>query len=46
MSGRLKARTQDWLRLVHHAARLVAGRKYWIAPLLPLAWPVLQVLPV
>jgi ABC-type transport system involved in multi-copper enzyme maturation permease subunit len=31
-------------RLVLYAARLVAGRRFWIAPLLPLAWPVLQVL--
>lgn len=34
----------DWARLVRLSARLVAGRRFWIAPLLPLAWPVLQVL--
>jgi hypothetical protein len=31
------------LRLWWHAARLVAGRRLWIAPLLPLAWIAFQV---
>jgi len=38
-----KERWGDHLRLLRHAARLVAGRRFWIAPLIPLAWPILQV---
>jgi ABC-type transport system involved in multi-copper enzyme maturation permease subunit len=28
----------QWLQLVRLSARLVAGRRFWIAPLLPLLW--------
>ena len=34
----------DWLRLVRFSAHLVAGRRFWIAPLLPLLWPAFQAL--
>ena len=43
MSGWRLGRWSDRLRLVRHAATLVAGRRFWIAPLIPLAWPALQV---
>ncbi len=43
MSGRLSARLADALRLVYASARLVAGRRYWIATLLPLTWTGFQV---
>jgi hypothetical protein len=29
---------RDQLRLLHHAARTVGGRWFWLAPLLPLLW--------
>lgn len=32
-------RLAAWSRLVHLSARLVAGRRYWIAALPPLLWP-------
>ena len=32
----------DSLRLVGHSARLVGGRRYWLAPLLTLLWPAVQ----
>jgi len=37
---KLVERVADGLRLAHLAARMTAGRRYWIAPLLPLAWLV------
>jgi hypothetical protein len=43
MSGGGIARWTDRLRLVRHAARLVAGRRFWIAALLPLSWPFLNI---
>ena len=38
------ARLAERLRLVRLAARLVAGRRFWIVPLVPLAWLGFQVL--
>jgi len=38
-----KARVAETLQLWRHAARLVAGRRLWIAPLLPLTWIFFQV---
>jgi len=38
LSGRLRG----YLRLVHLSAQLVAGRRFWIAILLPLLWPAFQ----
>jgi len=37
------ARSVEWLRLVWLAGRAVAGRRPWIAPLLPLTWIAFQV---
>ena len=28
--------------LVYHAARTVAGRRFWLYPLIPLVWPLIQ----
>ena len=41
---RLAAWLADRLRLMHLAARLVAGRWYWLLPLLPLSWIAFQVI--
>lgn len=35
-------RVRDALELVPHALRLLAGRRYWLALVLPLAWPAFQ----
>jgi hypothetical protein len=35
---------RDRLRLLHLAARLIAGRWYWLLPLLPLLWIAFQVI--
>jgi hypothetical protein len=35
---------RDRLRLLEISARLVGGRRYWIAPMLTLAWPAFQAL--
>jgi ABC-type transport system involved in multi-copper enzyme maturation permease subunit len=43
MIGRIKERLVDGVRLLHLSCRIVAGRKYWIAPLLPLLWIVFQI---
>jgi hypothetical protein len=43
MIGRLKNKLAEGTRLVHLSCRMVAGRRYWIAPLLPLLWVVFQV---
>ena len=32
-------RLRDYIRLTHLSAHLVAGRRFWIATLLPLIWP-------
>ena len=42
MPGTL-ARTADQLRLLRLSARPIAGRRAWLAPLLPLAWPAFQI---
>lgn len=39
-----RARLADGLRLVHLSARTLAGRRYWILPILPLPWVGLQAL--
>lgn len=39
----LRERLAEWRHLLALAARTVAGRRYWIAPLLTLAWPVIVV---
>lgn len=44
MKNKLFSRLKDYIRLVHLSALLVAGRRYWIAPLLPLLWPAFQAL--
>lgn len=41
-SGRIE-RIGDYLRLTYLSAHLVAGRRFWIAMLLPLLWPATQV---
>lgn len=43
MSGRFRDAVGDRLRLIRVSARLVAGRRYWIAPLLPLIWIAFQI---
>lgn len=43
MSGGLRDTVADHVRLVRISARLVAGRRYWIAPLLPLIWIGFQI---
>ena len=42
MIGRARAWLADTLRPLHLSARMTAGRRYWIAPLLPLLWIVFQ----
>jgi len=42
MTSGMRARLADWVRLVRLSAHLVAGRRFWIAPLLPLLWPAFQ----
>lgn len=39
-----RRRLREALRLVKIAARLLAGRRFWIVPLLPLLWPATQAL--
>ncbi len=34
----MRERLIDQMRLIHHAARIVAGRWFWLAALLPLLW--------
>lgn len=36
-------RTGDHLQLLRHAARMIGGRRFWIAPLLPLLWIGFQI---
>jgi hypothetical protein len=43
MIGRLKNRLAEGARLLHLSCKMVAGRRYWIAPLLPLLWVVFQI---
>lgn len=40
----LRSRLGDWTRFVGLSARLVGGRRYWVAPLLTLLWPAFQAL--
>ncbi len=40
----LRSRFGDWMRFVGLSARLVGGRRFWIAPLLTLLWPAFQAL--
>jgi hypothetical protein len=42
MISRIIDRILDLVRLLHLSCRFVAGRKYWIAPLLPLLWIAFQ----
>ena len=42
MIGRARAWLADAVRLLHLSARMTAGRRYWIAPLLPLLWIAFQ----
>ncbi len=42
MNRKRLTRFTDTLRLVRISARLVAGRRFWIAPLLPLLWLAFQ----
>ena len=42
MKDRLPARLADSLRLIRISAHLVAGRRFWVAPLLPVLWPAFQ----
>jgi hypothetical protein len=44
VSARWRAAFGDWLRLVTLSARLVAGRRFWLAPLVPALWPGCQAL--
>jgi ABC-type transport system involved in multi-copper enzyme maturation permease subunit len=41
---KLRSHVNDSIRIVVLSARLIAGRKYWLAPLLTLIWPVIQAL--
>jgi ABC-type transport system involved in multi-copper enzyme maturation permease subunit len=34
----MRERFLDQWRLIHHAARIVVGRWFWLAPLVPLVW--------
>jgi len=40
----LRGRLGDWVRFVGLSARLIGGRRFWIAPLLTLLWPAFQAL--
>lgn len=37
-----RLRLGDWVRFVGLSARLIGGRRFWIAPLLTLLWPAFQ----
>lgn len=37
-----RSRLGDWIRFVGLSARLIGGRRYWVAPLLTLLWPAFQ----
>jgi ABC-type transport system involved in multi-copper enzyme maturation permease subunit len=43
MIGRLGATVTDTVRLTHLSARVAIGRRYWIAPFLPLLWVGFQI---
>ena len=38
----MRERVRDRLRVVHLSARLLTGRRYWIAAFLPLVWPAFE----
>lgn len=38
----IRERLRDSVRLIHHSARTVAGRRFWLAPLLPPIWIAIQ----
>ena len=42
MKGQRLARLADSLRLIRISAHLVVGRRFWVAPLLPVLWPAFQ----
>ena len=42
----MRAYLRDAIRLVHHSARTVGGRWFWLAPLLPLLWVAFQYITV
>jgi ABC-type transport system involved in multi-copper enzyme maturation permease subunit len=44
MSARVWSRLGDARRLLILSARMIAGRKFWIAPLVPLLWIAFQIL--
>ena len=39
-----RSRFGDWVRFVGLSARLIGGRRFWVAPLLTLLWPAFQAL--
>ncbi len=41
-STTFRLRLGDWIRFVGLSARLIGGRRFWIAPLLTLLWPAFQ----
>ena len=43
MNGSARARLADHFRLLLLSARTIAGRRLWVAPLLPLAWVAFQI---
>ncbi len=43
-STTFRSRFGDWIRFIGLSARLVAGRRFWVAPLLTLVWPAFQAL--
>jgi ABC-type transport system involved in multi-copper enzyme maturation permease subunit len=46
MSGAWRGKSRDQIRLLSLSARTIAGRRFWIAPLLPLSWIAFQILRV
>jgi len=42
MTARVRERGRDALTLIQLSARLIAGRRYWIVPLLVVPWPAFQ----
>ena len=46
MIGSWTSGARDWLQLLKLSMRMVAGRRFWLWPLVTLLWPVFQVLRV
>jgi len=44
VSGRWRERMGEWGLLLHLSARSLAGRRFWIWPLVTVTWPALQIL--